>query len=78
MPRLAAPAAHALRWLALARLRAGWTAGRVDLELPSGQWVRIGGPGRADLWSYGRGSQTLGPMLSSSPGDDLEPGLTSP
>jgi cyclopropane-fatty-acyl-phospholipid synthase len=48
MPRLAAPAAHALRWLALARLRAGWAAGRVDLELPSGQWVRIGGPGRAD------------------------------
>ena len=39
---------------------------------------RSGGPGRADLWSYGRGSQTLGPMLSSSPGDDLEPGLTSP
>jgi cyclopropane-fatty-acyl-phospholipid synthase len=31
----------------LAHLRAGWTAGRVDLELPSGQWVRIGGPGRA-------------------------------
>jgi len=48
MPRLAAPAAHALRWVALARLRAGWTAGRVDLELPSGQWVRLGGPGRAD------------------------------
>jgi cyclopropane-fatty-acyl-phospholipid synthase len=48
MPRLAAPAAQALRWLALAHLRAGWTAGRVDLELPSGQWVRLGGPGRAD------------------------------
>jgi cyclopropane-fatty-acyl-phospholipid synthase len=48
IPRLAAPAAHALRWLALAHLRAGWTAGRVDLELPSGQWVRIGGAGRAD------------------------------
>lgn len=48
MPRLAAPAAPALRWLALAHLRAGWTAGRIDLELPSGRWVRIGGPGRAD------------------------------
>jgi cyclopropane-fatty-acyl-phospholipid synthase len=48
MPRLAAPAAQALRWLAIARLRAGWSAGRVDLELPSGRWVRIGGPGRAD------------------------------
>jgi cyclopropane-fatty-acyl-phospholipid synthase len=48
MPRLAAPAAQALRWLALAHLRAVWAAGRVDLELPSGQWVRIGGPGRAD------------------------------
>jgi cyclopropane-fatty-acyl-phospholipid synthase len=48
MPRLAAPAALALRWLALAGLRAGWAAGRVDLELPSGEWVRIGGPGRAD------------------------------
>jgi cyclopropane-fatty-acyl-phospholipid synthase len=48
IPRLAAPAARALRWLALGRLRAGWAAGRVDLELPSGEWVRIGGPGRAD------------------------------
>ncbi len=48
MPRLAAPAALALRWAALASLRAGWSAGRVDLELPSGEWVRIGGPGRAD------------------------------
>jgi cyclopropane-fatty-acyl-phospholipid synthase len=48
MPRLVAPAAAALRWLALAHLRAGWAAGRVDLELPSGQRVRLGGPGRAD------------------------------
>jgi len=48
MPRLAAPAGQALRWLALAHLRAGWAAGRVDLELPSGQRVRIGNPGRAD------------------------------
>lgn len=48
MPRLVAPAGRALRWLALAHLRAGWTAGRVDLDLPSGQRVRLGGPGRAD------------------------------
>jgi cyclopropane-fatty-acyl-phospholipid synthase len=48
MPRIAAPAAQALRWLALAHLRAGWAAERVDLELPSGQWARIGGPGRAE------------------------------
>ncbi len=48
IPRLAGPASLALRWLALAHLRAGWTAGRVDLELPSGEQVRIGGPGRAD------------------------------
>jgi cyclopropane-fatty-acyl-phospholipid synthase len=48
LPRVAPPAAQALRWLALARLRAGWSAGRIDLELPSGQWVRIGGAGRAD------------------------------
>jgi cyclopropane-fatty-acyl-phospholipid synthase len=48
IPRLAGPAALALRWLALAHLRAGWTAGRLDLELPSGEQVRIGGPGRED------------------------------
>jgi len=34
-----------LRWLALARLRAGWTGGRLDLVLPSGERVRIGRPG---------------------------------
>jgi cyclopropane-fatty-acyl-phospholipid synthase len=48
IPRLAGPAALALRWRALAHLRAGWTAGRLDLELPSGEQVRIGGPGRED------------------------------
>ncbi|HWU85660.1 MAG TPA: cyclopropane-fatty-acyl-phospholipid synthase family protein [Kofleriaceae bacterium] len=48
LPRVVPPAAQALRWLALARLRAGWSTGRLDLELPSGQWVRIGGAGRAD------------------------------
>ena len=48
LPRVVPPAAQALRWLAIARLRAGWAAGRLDLELPSGQWVRLGGAGRAD------------------------------
>ena len=39
---------------------------------------RAGGPGRFDLWTYGRGSGTLAPLFASSPGDDLEPGLVSP
>jgi cyclopropane-fatty-acyl-phospholipid synthase len=39
---------QALRWLALARLRAAWTGGRLDLILPSGDRVRIGPPGRAE------------------------------
>jgi cyclopropane-fatty-acyl-phospholipid synthase len=37
-----------LRWLALARLRAAWTGGRLDLILPSGDRIRIGPPGRAE------------------------------
>jgi len=41
------PAGQALRWLALARLRAGWTGGRLDLILPSGERARIGHPGPA-------------------------------
>jgi cyclopropane-fatty-acyl-phospholipid synthase len=48
MPRLAPPAGAVLRRLALARLRAGWHGGRLDVTLPSGGRVRIGGPGRAD------------------------------
>jgi cyclopropane-fatty-acyl-phospholipid synthase len=47
LPRLVPPAGQALRWLALARLRAGWTGGRLDLILPSGGRVRIGPPGLA-------------------------------
>jgi cyclopropane-fatty-acyl-phospholipid synthase len=41
------PAGQALRWAALARLRAGWTGGRLDLILPSGERARIGHPGPA-------------------------------
>jgi cyclopropane-fatty-acyl-phospholipid synthase len=37
-----------LRFAALARLRATWTGGRLDLILPSGQRVRLGGPGVPD------------------------------
>ncbi len=48
IPRLVPPVGQALRWLALARLRAAWTGGRLDLILPSGDRVRIGPPGRAE------------------------------
>ena len=37
-----------LRLAALARLRAGWTGGRLDLILSSGQRLRLGGPGVPD------------------------------
>jgi cyclopropane-fatty-acyl-phospholipid synthase len=48
MPPLVRPAGSALRWAALARLRSEWTGGRLDLELPSGETVRLGAEGRAD------------------------------
>ena len=48
LPRLVPVAAAALRWLALGRLRAGWTCGRLDLVMPSGDRIRIGPPGPAD------------------------------
>jgi cyclopropane-fatty-acyl-phospholipid synthase len=48
VPRLAPAAGQALRWLAFARLRAGWAGGRLDLILPSGERARIGPPGPAD------------------------------
>lgn len=47
LPRLAPALRRALRRLALARLRAGWTAGPLDLILPSGECARIGPPGPA-------------------------------
>jgi cyclopropane-fatty-acyl-phospholipid synthase len=43
MPRLAAPARSLLRRAALARLRAGWRSGALELELPGGELVRLGG-----------------------------------
>jgi cyclopropane-fatty-acyl-phospholipid synthase len=48
LPRLAPAAGHALRWLALARLRAGWTAGPLDVILPSGEHARVGPAGAAE------------------------------
>ncbi|MBS1118536.1 MAG: hypothetical protein H6Q90_764 [Deltaproteobacteria bacterium] len=48
LPRPAPPAGSALRWAAFARLRRGWTGGRLDLVMPSGQRLRLGGIGRAD------------------------------
>jgi cyclopropane-fatty-acyl-phospholipid synthase len=51
-PRLLPPADQALRWLALAQLRARWTAGRLDLVLPTGERVRLGPPGPADAAAH--------------------------
>jgi len=48
MPRVATPAAPALRFLAIATLRGRWAGGRCDVTMPSGEVVRLGGPGRAD------------------------------
>jgi cyclopropane-fatty-acyl-phospholipid synthase len=52
LPRLAAPAARAMRWLALHHLRAIWATGRGDVHLPSGDIVRLGGAGPADARVY--------------------------
>jgi cyclopropane-fatty-acyl-phospholipid synthase len=41
------PTGSALRWAALARLRALWSSGRLDLVLPTGQRVRLGAGGGA-------------------------------
>jgi cyclopropane-fatty-acyl-phospholipid synthase len=48
LPRLLPPVSHAVRWSLLARLRATWAGGRLDLVLPSGEIERIGGPGPAE------------------------------
>jgi cyclopropane-fatty-acyl-phospholipid synthase len=52
LPRLVPPAGQALRWLALARLRASWTGGRLDLILPSGERTRLGPPGPAEACAH--------------------------
>jgi cyclopropane-fatty-acyl-phospholipid synthase len=48
LPKLAAPVGAAVRWAVLARLRSAWAAGRLDLVLPNGECVRLGGAGPAD------------------------------
>jgi cyclopropane-fatty-acyl-phospholipid synthase len=47
-PRLVAPAAQAVRWTALRQLRAHWRQGRLDVLLPSGDAVQLGGGGPAE------------------------------
>jgi cyclopropane-fatty-acyl-phospholipid synthase len=48
MPRLVPSVLRAVRRLALAYLRAGWSGGRLDVIVPSGERVRIGEPGPAE------------------------------
>lgn len=48
LPRLVPPAGHAIRWAALSQLRATWAGGRIDLVMPSGECLRLGGPGPAE------------------------------
>ncbi len=48
MPRVVPPAGRAVRWAAIATLRARWRAGRLDLVMPGGERVRLGGPGTAE------------------------------
>ena len=48
VPRLAPPARHAVRWAVLSQLRAKWSGGRIDLVMPSGECLRLGGPGPSD------------------------------
>jgi cyclopropane-fatty-acyl-phospholipid synthase len=43
MPPLVRPAGHVLRRLAVQRLRSTWRGGRLDLVLPSGEVVELGG-----------------------------------
>jgi cyclopropane-fatty-acyl-phospholipid synthase len=48
LPKLVPPIGAAVRWALLARLRATWAEGRLDLILPSGECVRLGGAGPAE------------------------------
>nr|HEX4314410.1 cyclopropane-fatty-acyl-phospholipid synthase family protein [Kofleriaceae bacterium] len=47
-PPVVPPAGLALRWAAVARLRAQWRGGRLDLAMPGGDVVRLGDAGPAD------------------------------
>ena len=48
MPPVVAPAGNVLRRLAVSRLRAMWRGGRLDLAMPDGNVIRLGGSGPAD------------------------------
>ncbi len=48
LPRLVPPAGSAVRWALLSQLRATWSGGRLDLVMPSGECLRLGGPGPSD------------------------------
>jgi len=48
LPRLLPPAAQLLRWAGVRQLRSIWAGGRLDLVLPSGECVRLGGGGPAE------------------------------
>ena len=54
LPRLVPLAGRALRLAAIARLRAVWTSGRLDLEMPSGEVVRLGGGGPPEARAHVR------------------------
>ncbi|MCX5743116.1 MAG: cyclopropane-fatty-acyl-phospholipid synthase, partial [Proteobacteria bacterium] len=45
VPRLAAPLGAVLRWAAIARLKAGWNGGRLDVVIPTGERIELGGGG---------------------------------
>ena len=48
LPRLAAPIGRAFRWAVLRQARASWAGGRLDVVVPSGECVRLGGDGAAE------------------------------
>lgn len=48
LPRLLAPLGRAVRPWAIAQLRDRWASGRLDLRLPSGARIRLGGAGPAE------------------------------
>jgi cyclopropane-fatty-acyl-phospholipid synthase len=52
LPRLAQPASSLLRRVALNRLRAAWRGGRLELVLPQGERVRLGGAGAPDARAH--------------------------
>ena len=52
LPRLVPPAGGLLRRAALYQLRSHWRGGRLELVLPSGELVRLGGDGPADARAH--------------------------